>query len=285
MTVDDFDLISSPLLIGAFAVLVWLQWHHPLRTQRFHALRRTIRNLLLSLPAFLIARLALLPLPLGLAIFTERYHFGLLHWLPLPNWLAGIVGILILDYVYWWWHFGLHRVPFLWRFHNVHHTDLDMDVSTAARFHFGEMILSVFLFLIAIPLFGISPSIFVVFWVLFEISVQFQHSNWRLPVTFERILNRVLVTPRMHGIHHSIVERETNSNWGTVFVWWDWIHGTLRRDIPQAAITIGVPAYRDEKELTIGQLLVLPFRNQRPWQFPNGEIPDRPAQPTDELAP
>jgi hypothetical protein len=171
MTLDYFDLISSPLLIGAFAVLVWLQWHHPLRTQRFHALRRTIRNLLLSLPAFLIARLALLPLPLGLAIFTERYHF------------------------------------------------------------------------------------------------------------------RVLVTPRMHGIHRSIVERETNSNWGTVFVWWDWIHGTLRRDVPQAAITIGVPAYRDEKELTIGQLLVLPFRNQRPWQLPNGEIPDRPAQPTDELAP
>jgi sterol desaturase/sphingolipid hydroxylase (fatty acid hydroxylase superfamily) len=218
-----------------------------------------------------------LPLPLALTIFTERHHFGLLHWLPFPNWLTGIVGILLLDYVYWWWHFALHRVPFLWRFHNVHHTDLDMDVSTAARFHFGEMILSVFLFLATLPLIGISPSMFVVFWIVFEISVQFQHSNWGLPVIVEQILNRVFVTPRMHGIHHSIVERETNSNWGTIFVWWDWIHGTLRRDVPQNAITIGVPAYRDERELTIGQLLVLPFRHQRPWRLPNGEIPDRPA--------
>src|SRR5207237_236233 len=107
------------------------------------------------------------------------------------------------------------------RFHNVHHTDLDLDVSTAARFHFGEMILTIFLYLLTVPLVGISPTDFVGFIVLFELAVQFQHSNWRLPLTLERALNLCLVTPRMHGIHHSIVERETNSNWGTVFVWWD----------------------------------------------------------------
>jgi sterol desaturase/sphingolipid hydroxylase (fatty acid hydroxylase superfamily) len=279
----DFDLIASPLLVAAFSVLAWLQWRYPLRIQHFAAARRILRNLVLSVPAFLIARLALLPLPLALTILTERHHFGLLHWLPFADWLAGIVGILLLDYIYWWWHFRLHRVPFLWRFHNVHHTDLDMDVSTAARFHFGEMILSVFLFLIALPFIGISPSMFVVFWIVFEVSVQFQHSNWRLPVILERSLNRIFVTPRMHGIHHSIVEAETNSNWGTIFVWWDWIHGTLRRDVPQHAITIGVPAYRDERELTIGQLLALPFKDQRPWRLPNGEIPNRSARPADEL--
>jgi sterol desaturase/sphingolipid hydroxylase (fatty acid hydroxylase superfamily) len=273
----DLDLIASPILVVAFALLVLLQWRRPLRVQHFSVLTRIVRNLIVSIPAFLIARLALLPLPFALTMITERYHFGLLYWLALPNWLAGIVGILLLDYIYWWWHFALHRVPFLWRFHNVHHTDLDMDVSTAARFHFGEMILSVFLFLVALPLIGISPGMFVVFWVLFEVAVQFQHSNWRLPVALERALNQVLVTPRMHGIHHSIIERETNSNWGTVFVWWDWIHGTLRRDIPQNAITIGVPAYRDEQELTVGQLLVLPFKSQRSWRLPNGEIPVRPA--------
>jgi sterol desaturase/sphingolipid hydroxylase (fatty acid hydroxylase superfamily) len=169
----DFDLIASPLLVAAFAALAWLQWRYPLRTQHFRALRRILRNLVLSIPAFLIARLALLPLPLALTIFTKRHHFGLLHWLPFPNWLAGIVGILLLDYVYWWWHFGLHRVPFLWRFHNVHHTDLEMDVSTAARFHFGEMILSVFLFLATLPLIGISPSMFVVFWIVFRSQYNF----------------------------------------------------------------------------------------------------------------
>src|SRR5437762_4673798 len=100
----------------------------------------------------------------------------------------------------------------------------------------------------------------------------------------ERILNLIIVTPRMHGIHHSIIERETNSNWGTIFCWWDKLHGTLRRDIPQDEITIGVAAYRDERELTLGQLLALPFRKQRSWQLPNGEKPERVPNAANELA-
>jgi sterol desaturase/sphingolipid hydroxylase (fatty acid hydroxylase superfamily) len=120
---------------------------------------------------------------------------------------------------------------------------------------------------------------------LFEAANLFEHSNWRLPIRLERILNHLFVTPRMHGIHHSIVQRETNSNWGTVFCWWDYLHQTLRRDITQDAITIGVAAYRDETELTLGKLFVLPFRAQRAWRLPDGEVPDRPAKPADELMP
>jgi len=92
------------------------------------------------------------------------------------------------------------------------------------------------------------------------------------------------VTPRMHGIHHSIVERETNSNWGTIFCWWDKLHGTLRRDIPQEAITIGVAAYRDETELTLGKLFLLPFGDQRPWRLPDGSVPDRASHDSEQLA-
>jgi sterol desaturase/sphingolipid hydroxylase (fatty acid hydroxylase superfamily) len=88
----------------------------------------------------------------------------------------------------------------------------------------------------------------------------------------------------MHGIHRSIVQRETNSNWGTIFCWWDQLHRTLRRDVSQDAITIGVAAYRDEHELTLGKLLVLPFHKQRPWRLPNGDLPDRAIQPADRLA-
>ena len=98
------------------------------------------------------------------------------------------------------------------------------------------------------------------------------------------MLNHVIVTPRMHGIHHSIVQRETNSNWGTIFCWWDKLHRTLRRDVPQDAVTIGVAAYRDEHELTLGKLLALPFRKQREWRLPNGEQPDREPQPAEKLA-
>ena len=159
-----------------------------------------------------------------------------------------------------------------------------MDVSTATRFHFFEMLFSTIFLSLAVLLFGVAPLLFAFFFVVFEAGTLFHHSNWRLPLWFERILNHVIVTPRMHGIHHSIVQCETNSNWGTLFCWWDKFHRTLRRDISQEEITIGVAAYRDEKELTIGHLLILPFRKQRLWRLPNGEYPDRPLQPSHELA-
>ncbi len=166
----------------------------------------------------------------------------------------------------------------------MHHTDLDLDVSTAARFHFGEMLFSVAFLSLAVVIFGIAPMLLLVFFITFEAATLFHHSNWRLPIKLERILNLIVVTPRMHGIHHSIVQRETNSNWGTIFCWWDKLHRTLRRDVPQDAVTIGVAAYRDEHELTLGQLFVLPFRGQRPWRLPNGEIPEREPQPAEKLA-
>jgi sterol desaturase/sphingolipid hydroxylase (fatty acid hydroxylase superfamily) len=115
-------------------------------------------------------------------------------------------------------------------------------------------------------------------------SILFHHSNARLPLRVERVLVRLIVTPRMHGIHHSIVQRETNSNWGTVFCWWDKLHRTLRRDIPQDAITIGVASYREEHELTLGKLWALPFGKQREWRLPNGEKPERAPRDVNELA-
>ncbi len=220
-----------------------------------------------------------------LAVWAQRQHIGVLNWLPFPGWAAVVATFLLMDYAYWWWHWANHIVPVFWRFHNVHHTDLDLDVSTAARFHFGEMIFSIGFLSLAVLVFGIAPVIFVAFFITFEAATLFHHSNWRLPIWLERILNRVIVTPRMHGIHHSIVERETNSNWGTIFCWWDKLHRTLRRDIPQDEITIGVPAYRDDNELTLGRLWLLPFRRQRDyWRLPDGDRPERAPRTTDELA-
>src|SRR5262249_20870344 len=158
-----------------------------------------------------------------------------------------------------------HMIPLFWRFHNVHHTDLDLDVSTAARFHFGEMIFSIGFLSLTVLVFGISPIMLVAFFIALEAATLFHHSNWRLRIELERILNLILVTPRMHGIHHSIVQRETNSNWGTIFCWWDKLHGTLRRDVPQDEITIGVPGYRDKRELTFGRLWLMPFQRQHDY--------------------
>lgn len=278
------DQVGSPLFTISFLLLLLLQWRFPLRRQYFAFLRRLVRNFALALPSLAVLRWAMLPLPLAVARWAATHHFGLLQWLPFPAWLGWTACFLLMDYAYWWWHRANHIIPFFWRFHNVHHTDLDLDVSTASRFHFGEMILSVGFLSLAVFVFGLNPLMLLVFFITFETATLFHHSNWRLPIDLERFLNQVMVTPRMHGIHHSIVERETNSNWGTIFCWWDWFHRTLRRDIPQDSITIGVAAYRDEKELTIGRLLLLPFRRQRVWRLPNGERPERAPRPSDHLA-
>ncbi len=240
---------------------------------------------MLSFPAFFLLRLALIPIPLAATFWCAQHGVGLFHWLPLPAWVGGIAGFFLMDWSYYWWHFAMHRVPLFWRFHNVHHTDLDMDLTTAARFHFGEILLSIPFRLLVVVLFGIGPVTYLIFEIAFESASLFQHSNWRLPLGLERWLNHVIVTPRMHGIHHSIVQRETDSNWGTICCWWDAIHRSLRRDVAQDAITIGVPAYREERELTVGQLWVLPFRKQRPWQLPDGAVPEREPRPASELAP
>jgi sterol desaturase/sphingolipid hydroxylase (fatty acid hydroxylase superfamily) len=281
-TLDQFGAL---ILVGLFLLLLFLQRKFPLRHQNFSALRRLVRNTLFSAPGFALARITLIPFPLLTAMWAGQHHFGVLHLVPIPRWLTITLGVLFMDYVYWWWHVALHLVPSLWRFHNVHHSDLDMDVTTAVRFHLGEIILSVPFRVVVVAAFGIDFWALVIFEILFEAANLFEHSNWRLPIRLERILNRLFVTPRMHGIHHSIVQRETNSNWGTVFCWWDYLHRTLRRDIRQDAITIGVAAYRDETELTLGKLFVLPFRAQRAWRLPDGGIPDRPAKPADELMP
>jgi len=278
------DYVGRPLLACLFLALLLLQWRFPLRRQHFSVLHRLVRNFVLSIPGFAIVRLAMLPIPIAVVLWAYDRRIGLLNWLPLPGWGTVIATFLLMDYAYWWWHWANHMVPIFWRFHNVHHTDLDLDVSTAARFHFGEMIFSIGFLSLAVALFGIAPLMLVVFFITLEAATFFHHSNWRLPSELERILNLILVRPRMHGIHHSIVQRETNSNWGTIFCWWDKLHRTLRRDIPQHAITIGVAAYREEYELTLGKLLALPFRGQREWRLPNGEIPERAVQPADKLA-
>lgn len=266
----------GPILAAIlFLSLVWLQVRRPLRVQRFDTWTRIFRNLILAAPALVLLRLVLIPIPYFVAIWAQNRSIGLWNWLHFPFWLEAIIGFLMFDYAYYWWHIGAHRVPLLWRFHNVHHTDLDMDVSTAARFHFLEIGFSVIYRIAIVTIIGIAPLVYLFYEMVFELATQFHHSNWRLPRRIEAILNLVIVTPRMHGIHHSIVKDETDSNWGTVFCWWDRWHASYRMDIAQDDIIIGVPAYRDEQELTLGDLWKMPFRPLREWRLPDGEVPKR----------
>ncbi len=275
----------GPVFAVVLLALLFIQWKWPLRRQHFPALRRMVRNAVLAIPGLFVSRLILVPIPFIISIWATRHQFGLFNWLHLPAIIAIVAGVLLYDYAYYWWHKFMHLAPFFWRFHNVHHTDLDMDVSTASRFHLGEVLFSIFFRVAVVGALGLSIWALAVYEVLFSVANQFQHSNWRLPIRLERALNVFFVTPRMHGIHHSIVQRETNSNWGTVFRWWDQIHRTLRIDIPQDALTIGVAAYRDEAELTFGKLFILPFRKPRAWRLPDGQVPLRLPKPASQLAP
>src|SRR3954451_24564038 len=160
-----FDFAGGPLLAIFFVALMLLQWRCPLRRQHFETLIRLIRNLLLSLPSHLVLRWAMLPLAVMAAAWARNRHIGLLNWIELRPWLRVAAAFLLMDYAYWWWHWANHMLPFFWRFHNVHHTDLDMDVSTATRFHFGEMFFSIGFLCLSVLFFGIEPVILIMFFL------------------------------------------------------------------------------------------------------------------------
>jgi sterol desaturase/sphingolipid hydroxylase (fatty acid hydroxylase superfamily) len=160
----------------------------------------------------------------------------------------------------------------------VHHIDPYLDVSTGFRFHFGEVGMSAVFRVAQVLLIGISMPAFAVYELVFQANTLFHHSNLWLPIRLERLLNKVLVTPRMHGIHHSQVRRENNSNYGVVFPWWDRVHRTLGLNIPQAEIAIGIPGYSQPDDNRLRNALLMPFRKQRDyWRRSDGTLVERAA--------
>lgn len=264
-----FDAYGVPALLVLFVLLLLLEYRWPLRRPVQKPSGRLVVNALVSLPMVLTMRLMLLPLMIMGSTFASQNDLGLLNLAPLPVWLHAVAGFIFLDYLLYIWHVLSHKVKFFWRFHNVHHTDLDLSTTTAIRFHFGEMFLSGIFRAAGVISIGVSPTVVLVYEFAFQAWVAFQHSNWRLPFWLERMLIIFFVTPRMHGIHHSDIQAETNSNFSNLLNVWDRIHGTMRLNVPQETITIGVPAYGDERELTAGELLAMPFTRQRDyWQSP-----------------
>ena len=199
--------------------------------------------------------------------WVERSEFGLLPRLGWSRPWRTVAGVALLDYSLWHWHRWNHLVPFLWRFHAVHHADRDLDVLTAARFHYGEMTLSVGYRALQVALTGADAATVALWQALLIPSILFHHSNLRLGPGLERSLVRVVVTPGMHEIHHSDVRDETSSNWSSLLTLWDRLHGTLRLDVPPETIRIGVPAYGQPESVGLGRMLVEPFRPQPDyWQ-------------------
>jgi len=261
-----FDKVGIPILILINVFLVLLETKFQLRKRIQKRFSRTVINTLVSIPSFALLRFAFLPIIVWLAYKNQEWQFGLNYFHNLPLWTKSVIAFLILDYGNYVWHILNHKIPLLWRFHVVHHTDLDMDITTAFRFHFGELIGSVFFRGAVTVLSGASPMLVLVYEIVFEAATQFHHSNWKLPLKFEKILNKLVVTPRMHGIHHSVVKQETDSNYAVIFSFWDRLHHTASLNNLSGKVVVGVPSYDNQEELTTGFLLKLPFTKIRRWK-------------------
>lgn len=224
---------------------------------------RWASNLSLVVLNALLARLLIPITAVGAAIRAESRSWGLLHLVNWPDWLEFVVAILALDLAIYLQHVMFHAVPALWRLHMVHHADLDFDVTTGLRFHSLEILLSAFVKLAAVLVIGPSASAVVIFEVLLNGTSMFNHSNVRLPLRLDYFLRRIVVTPDMHRVHHSVISREANSNFGFNLPWWDFLLGTYRSQ-PAAGhekMTIGLSSVRDEREAgRLDRMLLLPFR-------------------------
>ncbi|MGH7001988.1 MAG: sterol desaturase family protein, partial [Stellaceae bacterium] len=216
-----------------------------------------------------ILRLTSLIAAVGFAALAERHGWGLLNNLALPGWTRIVLAVVLLDLAVYLQHVMFHAVPALWRLHRMHHADLDFDVTTGARFHPIEILLSMAFKLAVVAALGAPAAGVLVFEVILNATSMFNHGNVTLPARLDRLLRWIVVTPDMHRVHHSVVPNETNSNFGFNLPWWDRLLGTYRAQ-PAAGhrgMTIGLDAFRDPAQLRLDRMLVQPFVG------PAGEYP------------
>lgn len=254
-------------------ILFALERAFPLRKQKQPLGRRLVVNSAVSALALAAALISVRPVTSWLLEEAFQNGWGLTGIVRMPPMLQAVVTFLLLDLSFYYWHRANHVWPILWRFHNVHHVDPDLDVSTSIRFHFLEITFSAAFRALQVVVIGGEPWMFVVYESAFQLNTLFQHSNVRLPITLERWIVLILVTPRMHGIHHSKRFYDVNSNWSSVFSWWDRLHGTLNLNVPQAAIDVGVPGYSEPQDNHIVNLLLMPLRPQRNYWSAEWKVP------------
>ena len=222
---------------------------------------RWFANLSLVALDTVAVRLLFPMLPVGVSVMALDKGWGLLNLLTLPPWLAIGIGVIALDFVIYIQHVLFHHLPVLWRLHRMHHTDMDFDVTTGNRFHPVEILLSIGIKLAAVLLIGPPPLAVLLFEVILNGTAMFNHGNIRVPVAVDGWLRLVVVTPDMHRVHHSVIRRETNSNFGFSLPWWDRLCGTYRPQPEEGheGMTIGLKEYRDPAMLTLPRLLLQPF--------------------------
>jgi sterol desaturase/sphingolipid hydroxylase (fatty acid hydroxylase superfamily) len=247
--------------IGIFTAMALWEAAVPRRARPYLRLKRWPSNLaIVTLNSML--RILLPATAVSLAVVGTQRDWGLLNNLPLPGWSAVAASVVLLDLAIYLQHVMFHAVPTLWRVHRMHHSDLDIDVTTGARFHPIEIALSMLIKFGVVTTLGAPALGVLIFEVLLNATSMFNHGNVRIPVGFDRWLRWLVVTPDMHRVHHSIAVGETNSNFGFNLPWWDHLLGTYR-DQPAAGhegMTIGIEQFREARELWLDRMLLQPFR-------------------------
>lgn len=285
MNFEQFVLSHEPQIrmgffIGVFAIVALWELAAPRRVLLLTRRQRWNANLGIVVLNTVIVRLVFPTAAVGMAALGVDKGWGLLNNFDVPFWLAVPLAVVAMDFVIWLQHVMVHAVPALWRLHRVHHADVDYDLTTGARFHPIEIVLSMGIKFAAITLLGAPVLAVVVFEVLLSACATFNHGNIRLPAAVDRALRLILVTPDMHRVHHSVEDDESNSNFGFNLTWWDRLFGTYREQprAGQLGMTIGIHGYNDPNEVArLPGMLLLPFKrevtdyaiNRRNWSAPS----------------
>lgn len=257
------ETIRLSVFVGLFALLAVVERFWPRRPLTVSRKRRWLTNISIIVTDSLVIRLFFPILPVALAATAQASKLGLFNRLTLPGWFQMAASLLVLDLVIYLQHRLFHRVPLFWRLHRMHHTDLDLDVSTGNRFHPFEIALSLCIKMAVVLLLGVSPQTVLLFEILLNATSMFNHANLSIPLPVERWLRLIVITPDMHRVHHSVIPTETDSNFGFSQPWWDRLLGTYRaqpRD-GHLKMMIGLREYRDQDKLGIWRLLRIPFES------------------------
>jgi sterol desaturase/sphingolipid hydroxylase (fatty acid hydroxylase superfamily) len=259
-------LIRLVIFAGVFACIASWEFFAPRRITQFSRRERWPANLGLALTNVLVVRILTPTATVGIAIWVNAQHWGLLNQLTLPTGVEIVLSVMLLDMLIYFQHRLFHVLPFFWKFHRMHHTDLEFDTTTALRFHPIEIAISVLIKTLMVLILGPPILAVLYFEILLNATAMFNHGNIRVPLALDRILRTVLVTPDMHRVHHSVVGKETNSNYGFNLPWWDKLFNTYRAQ-PEAGhvdMQIGLSQFPEAKELGYLRMLAQPFQKAQP---------------------
>ena len=258
---DHEPIIRLVFFLGILAAMIAWETLAPRRRRAVSRWRRWPGNLGIVALNTVILRLIVPVAAVGLAALGEQRSWGLLNNTSLPESVRIVVAIVLLDLAIYLQHVMFHAVPVLWRFHRMHHADLDFDVTTGARFHPIEILLSMGLKLGVVVALGAPAVAVLIFEVLLNATSMFNHGNVGLPASIDRVVRWLAVTPDMHRVHHSAVPNETNSNFGFNLAWWDRLFGTycIEPEAGHDGMTIGLDSFREPAQLRLDRMLVQPF--------------------------